>query len=71
MKKRAAQAKKQQDDINHDRAMVCDVCGKVTREPWGYTRHGNGCVCSKHCQEVFDEMLAMRFAARLVRPSGI
>ena len=46
--------------------IACDVCGKAVVNPYGYTRHGNGCVCSKACQEAYDEMLKVRFGPRIV-----
>ena len=50
-----------------ERVVVCDACGKPVRNPYGYTRHGNGCVCSKACQEKYDEMYALRFGIGTVR----
>ena len=49
-----------------ERTIVCDTCGKRVTHPYGYTRQGNGCVCSKACQEAYDEMLKMRFGPRVV-----
>lgn len=47
--------------LPEDKAMKCDVCGKLTTKPYGYTRHGNGCVCSKDCDLTFQEHMAWRF----------
>ena len=50
----------------NERVLVCDVCGKHTSHPYGSTRQGNGCVCSRACQEKYDEMLKVRFGPSIV-----
>ena len=57
--------------IRNDRILACDVCGKPVKNPYGYTRHGNGVVCGRACQEKYDEMLAVRFGDRAVRQSDV
>lgn len=47
-----------------EKAIACEVCGKATTKPYGYTRHGNGCVCSKECSQTFDDHMAWRFPRR-------
>lgn len=50
-----------------EKVTLCDVCGKPTPYPYGYTRQGHGCVCGKDCQEKYDEMYALRFGIGTVR----
>lgn len=44
-----------------EKTIVCDICGKHVVYAYGYTRRGNGCVCSKTCQEKYDEVCKVRF----------
>ena len=52
-----------------EKVLKCDVCGRRTPHPYGYTRQGNGCVCGKDCEEKYDEMYALRFGIGTVRRS--
>ena len=52
--------------VRNEKGIVCDVCGKHMLYPYGTTRQGNGGVCSRACQEKYDEMLKVRFGPRIV-----
>ena len=41
--------------------LKCYVCKKDVRHPYGYILHGGACVCSRVCDEAYDnEVREMR-----------
>jgi hypothetical protein len=48
------------DPIQPAKTRPCVVCGRTGRV-WGYVNHGNGVICSKECQEKYDEKFTANY----------